>query len=44
MKKVLGLTIIVSFLATPALAGDTYVRNETIHRTNRNQYEKGYTS
>lgn len=28
MKKVLGLTILTSLIATPALAGETFVRNE----------------
>ena len=28
MKKVLGLAFLASFLATPALAGETFVRNE----------------
>ncbi len=27
MKKVIGLVFLASFLATPALAGETYVRN-----------------
>ena len=28
MKKVLGLAILASLIATPALAGETFVRNE----------------
>jgi hypothetical protein len=28
MKKVLGLAILATFLATPAFAGETFVRNE----------------
>jgi hypothetical protein len=28
MKKVLGLAILAAFFATPALAGETFVRNE----------------
>ncbi|AUS99087.1 hypothetical protein CLI64_00985 [Nostoc sp. CENA543] len=28
MKKALGLALIATFLATPALAGETFVRNE----------------
>jgi hypothetical protein len=28
MKKALGLAIVATFLATPALAGETFVRNE----------------
>lgn len=28
MKKALGLAILATFLATPALAGETFVRNE----------------
>lgn len=28
MKKVLGLAILAAFLATPAFAGETFVRNE----------------
>jgi len=37
MKKILGFAIIASFLASPAWAGDTFVRNETVHRTNRTE-------
>ncbi|MEL6928499.1 MAG: hypothetical protein AAFO95_07685 [Cyanobacteria bacterium J06600_6] len=37
MNKILGLTIIASFMTSPAWAGDTFVRNETIHRTNRTE-------
>ncbi|MBE9048330.1 hypothetical protein IQ255_28750 [Pleurocapsales cyanobacterium LEGE 10410] len=37
MKKVLGLTVIALCIASPAWAGDTFVRNETIHRTNRTE-------
>ena len=37
MKKVLGLTIVTFFITSPAWAGDTFVRNETIHRTNRTE-------
>ena len=29
MKKVLGLAILASLIATPALAGETFVRNES---------------
>lgn len=37
MKKVLGLTIVAFFITSPAWAGDTFVRNETVHRTNRTE-------
>lgn len=37
MKRILGLTIIASFIASPAWAGDTFVRNDTTHRTNRTE-------
>lgn len=39
MKKILSLTIIalVSGVASPAWGGDTFVRNNTTHRTNRTE-------
>ena len=37
MKKILGLAVIASFATSPAWAGDTFVRNETVHRTNRTE-------
>lgn len=37
MKKVLGLTIVTFLITSPAWAGDTFVRNETVHRTNRTE-------
>lgn len=37
MKKILGFAIVASFTASPALAGDTFVRNNTTHRTNRTE-------
>lgn len=37
MKKVLGLTIIAFFITSSAWAGDTFVRNDTVHRTNRTE-------
>lgn len=37
MRKIISLAIIASFSASPALAGDTFVRNETVHRTNRTE-------
>ena len=41
MKKVLGLAILASLVATPALAGETFVRNEwtdSHSKTNTNLY------
>ena len=35
MKQVIGLAIIASVFASPALAGETFVRNQTVHRTSR---------
>ena len=32
MKKVLALAFLASFIATPVLAGESFVRNELIHR------------
>ena len=37
MKQTASLAIICSFVAFPAWAGDTFVRNETVHRTNRTE-------
>lgn len=37
MKKILGLTIIAFFISSPAWAGETFVRNNTTHRTNRTE-------
>lgn len=37
MKKVFGLTIIAFFITSPAWAGDTFVRNQTVHRSNRTE-------
>ena len=35
MKKAVGLAIMASLFASSAIAGETFVRNETIHRTSR---------
>ena len=37
MKKIWGFAIIAFFAASPAWAGDTFVRNNTVHRTNRTE-------
>ena len=37
MKQIASLAIIFSFAAFPAWAGETFVRNETVHRTNRTE-------
>jgi hypothetical protein len=37
MKKVLGSIAIAFFNTSPAWAGDTFVRNDTVHRTNRTE-------
>ena len=37
MKKILGLAIVASFITSPAWAGDTFVRNETVHRNSRTE-------
>ncbi|MGB5631987.1 MAG: hypothetical protein WBM86_04295 [Waterburya sp.] len=37
MKKVFGLTIIAFLITSPAWAGDTFVRNQTVHRSNRTE-------
>lgn len=37
MKRIFGLTIIAFFMTSPAWAGDTFVRNETVHRSNRTE-------
>ncbi|MDM9381449.1 hypothetical protein QUB80_12130 [Chlorogloeopsis sp. ULAP01] len=49
MKKVLGLAILAAFFATPALAGETFVRNEwtnshTTTKTNLNLDSKTYST
>ena len=37
MKKAVGLAIMASLFAFPTVAGETFVRNETIHRTSRTE-------
>ena len=37
MKCVFALAIMASVVASPAIAGDTFVRNQTVHRTNRTE-------
>ncbi|NJK55492.1 MAG: hypothetical protein HC939_05635 [Pleurocapsa sp. SU_5_0] len=37
MRKILGLITITFFTTSPAWAGDTFVRNDTVHRTNRTE-------
>ena len=35
MKQIASLAIVFSFVALPAWAGETFVKNQTVHRTNR---------
>lgn len=37
MKQIASLAIIFSFVAFPTWAGETFVKNQTIHRTNRTE-------
>ncbi len=37
MKQAVGLAILASIFASPALAGETFVRNQTVHRTSRTE-------
>ena len=37
MKKIMGCAIATAFIASPAWAGETFVRNNTVHRTNRTE-------
>ena len=37
MKQIIGLAVIAFFTTSPAIAGDTFVRNQTVHRTNRTE-------
>ena len=37
MKQIASLAIIFSFVALPTWAGETFVNNQTVHRTNRTE-------
>ena len=37
MKQIASLAIVFSFIAFPAIAGETFVQNQTVHRTNRTE-------
>lgn len=37
MKQIASLAIISAFIAFPAWAGETFVQNQTVHRTNRTE-------
>ena len=37
MKQIASLAIISAFVAFPAWAGETFVQNKTVHRTNRTE-------